>query len=206
MDPISQDNVIRTYRFYAPIYDWVFGGILEPGRRALTESVRRLQPVSLLEVGVGTGLTLGKYPATTRIVGIDLSPEMLKVARTRAGKLNGYDIRLEAMNAEAMTFPDGAFDCVVLPYVLSVTPNPEKLVAEARRVCRKDGTILIVNHFRGSRFWWLLERLVRSLARHIGFRSDFSFDEQVRDRGLEIVSVRTVNFMGLSRLIEIRNA
>lgn len=205
MDSISPDNVIRTYRFYAPVYDWVFGAVLEPGRRALAESVRRLAPASLLEVGVGTGLMLGQYPAATRIVGIDLSQDMLSVARARAAKLGG-DIRLEAMDAEALAFPDGAFDCVVLPYVLSVTPNPAKLIAEARRVCRSRGTILILNHFKGSRFWWLLERLVRSLASRIGFRSDFDFDEQVRSHGMEIVSARTVNFMGLSKLVEIRNA
>lgn len=205
MDAISPDNVIRTYRFYAPVYDWIFGAILEPGRRALAESVRRLSPASLLEVGVGTGLMLGQYPATTRIVGIDLSQEMLGVARGRAAKLGG-DISLEAMDAEAMTFPDGAFDCVVLPYVLSVTPHPEKLIAEARRVCRRDGTIFILNHFKGSRFWWLLERIVRSFASRIGFRSDFGFEEQIRNQGLEIVSVRPVNFMGLSKLVEIRNA
>ena len=206
MDAISPDNVIRTYRFYAPFYDCIFGAVLEPGRRALAQCVERLQPASLLEVGVGTGLTLGRYPAATRIVGIDLSQDMLAVARARATRLAGFNISLEAMNAEALTFPDGAFDCVVLPYVLSVTPHPEQLLAEARRVCRKDGTILIVNHFKGSRFWWLLEHIVRLLARHIGFRSDFSFDQQVLDRGLDIVSVRTVNFMGLSKLIEIRNA
>lgn len=205
MDAISPDNVIRTYRFYAPVYDWIFGAILEPGRRALAESVRRLSPASLLEVGVGTGLMLGQYPATTRIVGIDLSEEMLKVARARAAKLDG-DIRLETMNAEALGFADGEFDCVVLPYVLSVTPHPEKLIAEAGRVCRKGGTILVLNHFKGSRFWWLLERIVRSFASRIGFRSDFGFEDQIRSRGLEIVSVRTVNFMGLSKLVEIRNA
>lgn len=205
MDTISPDNVIRTYRFYAPFYDWLFGAILEPGRRALAESVRRLAPATLLEVGVGTGLMLGQYPAATRIVGIDLSQDMLNVARARAAKLAG-NISLETMNAEALTFPDGAFDCVVLPYVLSVTPHPDKLLAEARRVCRRDGTILILNHFKGSRFWWLLERIVRSLASRIGFRSDFGFEEQIRNHGLEIVSVRPVNFMGLSKLVEIRNA
>jgi phosphatidylethanolamine/phosphatidyl-N-methylethanolamine N-methyltransferase len=73
-------------------------------------------------------------------------------------------------------------------------------------VCRRDGTILILNHFKGSRFWWLLERIVRSLASRIGFRSDFGFEEQIRNHGLEIVSVRPVNFMGLSKLVEIRNA
>ena len=109
------------------------------------------------------------------------------------------------MNAEAMDFPDGSFDCVAVPYVLSVTPHPERLVAEIRRVCRKGGTILILNHFSGSKFWWFLERAVRSLANRIGFRSDFCFDEQIMKYDWEVLSVRKVNFFGLSRLVTIRN-
>lgn len=205
MNPISVDNVVTTYRFYAPLYDRLFGAAFEPGRRALTQAVRSLRPPSVLEVGVGTGLTLGQYPSTSRIVGIDISTHMLDIARERAQKLPHHDIKLAAMNAEAMDFPDGSFDCVAMPYVLSVTPNPEKLVAEIRRVCRKGGTILILNHFSGSRFWWFLERAVRSLADKIGFRSDFCFDEQILRYDWEIESVKKVNVFGLSKLVVIRN-
>lgn len=205
MKPISLANVIRTYRFYAPLYDRLFGAVLEPGRRALTEAVCELDPKSVLEVGVGTGLTLYRYPPSSRIVGVDISTEMLKIARNRADKLAGCDIKLAAMDAETMGFPDGSFDCVAIPYVLSVTPNPERLVIEIRRVCRKKGTIVVLNHFSGSRFWWFLERAVRSLASKIGFRSDFSFEEQILKHNWEIQSVKNVNLFGLSKLIVIRN-
>lgn len=205
MNPISVDNVVDTYRFYAPLYDRLFGAVLEPGRRALTEAVCKMQPTSILEVGVGTGLTLERYPAGASVVGIDISHEMLEIARERAERLAGRSIHLASMNAEAMDFPDGSFDCVAIPYVLSVTPNPERLVAEIRRVCRKGGAILILNHFSGSRFWWFLERAVRSLANKIGFRSDFCFDEQILKYDWEILSVKKVNFLGLSRLVVIRN-
>ena len=73
MKPVSLDNVIRTYSFYAPLYDRLFGAVLEPGRRALLEAVRTLNPPSVLEVGVGTGLTLGRYPPTSALIGIDVS-------------------------------------------------------------------------------------------------------------------------------------
>jgi len=205
MNPISVDNVVDTYRFYAPLYDRLFGAVLEPGRRALTDAVCQIQPASILEVGVGTGLTLERYPHGASVMGIDISNEMLNIARERARKLSGRNIHLAAMNAEAMDFPDGCFDCVAIPYVLSVTPNPERLVAEIRRVCRKDGTILILNHFSGSRFWWFLERAVRSLANRIGFRADFCYDEQILKYDWEIQSVKKVNFFGLSRLVTIRN-
>jgi phosphatidylethanolamine/phosphatidyl-N-methylethanolamine N-methyltransferase len=202
----SKDNVIRTYRFYAPFYDWLFGATLEPGRRALMKRISALQPSTVLEIGVGTGLTLHRYPATAAVTGIDISEEMLDIARRRAKKLARLETRLFSMDAEKIDFPDGSFDCVVVPYVLSVTPNPEKLVKEIRRVCSAGGRILILNHFSGSRFWWILERAVRSLANKIGFRSDFSYQEHILKYDWTVKSITEVNFLGLSKLVEIQNA
>lgn len=205
MSQISADNVVNTYRFYAPLYDRLFGSVFEPGRQAMADAIVALNPDSILEVGVGTGLTLWRYPATSSVVGIDISHDMLDIARERANQLRGRDIYLTAMNAESMDFPDGSFDCVAMPYVLSVTPHPEKLVAEVRRVCKKGGTILILNHFSGSRFWWFMEKAVRSMADRIGFRSDFRFDEQIMKYDWEVISANKVNFLGLSTLVTIRN-
>jgi phosphatidylethanolamine/phosphatidyl-N-methylethanolamine N-methyltransferase len=205
MKPISIENVVRTYKFYAPLYDRLFGAVLQPGRTAMARKVALLNPASLLEVGVGTGLALERYPHTTAIVGIDISEEMLEVARARARTLGGRAIDLKQMDAENMSFADGSFDCVTLPYVLSVTPDPERLVSEVRRVCRKGGTILIVNHFSGSRFWWLLELAVRSLADRIGFRSSFTYEAQVLKYDWHVQSVEDVNLLRLSRLVVIRN-
>jgi phosphatidylethanolamine/phosphatidyl-N-methylethanolamine N-methyltransferase len=202
---VSRQGVIRAYRRYAPFYDWLFGAVLAPGRRALTAAVHEVSPASVLEVGVGTGLTLHAYPAHSRVVGIDLCEDMLALARRRAGSLAPRRIELEAMDAESMRFADGAFDCVTVPYVLSVTPNPDRLVAEIRRVCRKGGTIVIVNHFSGSRFWRLLEAAVKTVAEKIGFRSEFAFDRHILGHDWEVVSVRQVNLLGLSRLVVIRN-
>jgi phosphatidylethanolamine/phosphatidyl-N-methylethanolamine N-methyltransferase len=205
MKSISQSHVIRAYRNYAPVYDVLYGYVLDRGRLAMTQAVAALRPGALLEVGVGTGLTLARYPAESKVVGIDLSEEMLEVARVRRKRLNGRDVHLEVMDAEALSFEDASFDVVTIPYVLSVTPNPEKLVAEARRVCRKGGTIFILNHFSGSRFWWPLERAVRPVADRIGFRSDFSYGDHILRYDWDIQSVRPVNLFGLSRLIEVRN-
>jgi phosphatidylethanolamine/phosphatidyl-N-methylethanolamine N-methyltransferase len=204
-DPGSVAQVVRAYRFYAPFYDRLFGAVLEPGRRALTDAVCALGPARILEIGVGTGLTLDRYPASASVVGLDLSEEMLEIARRRAATMPHRHIELLRMNAESMDFPSGAFDCVTLPYVLSVTPDPGRLRAEIRRVCRKGGAIFVLNHFGGSRFWWLLEKVVQSAADRVGFRSDISFDEHVLRHDWEIRSVRDVNFAGLSKLVEIRN-
>lgn len=201
----SAQGVVRTYDRFSPLYDLLFGRVLEPGRQALMQAVRALQPASVLEVGVGTGLLLPGYPPEARVVGIDLSPEMLARAKARAAQMPGRDIALHLMNAEGMDFPDGHFECVAVPYVLSVTPQPARLVAEIRRVCRPDGTILLLNHFSGSPFWWLMERAVRSMADRVGFRSDFGFDEHVLAHDWQVQAVRPVNLFGLSKLVVLRN-
>jgi phosphatidylethanolamine/phosphatidyl-N-methylethanolamine N-methyltransferase len=207
VNSINPEDVAATYRRYAPIYDRLFGAVLEPGRKALATVVTEIAPKSLLEIGVGTGLMLPRYPSATSVVGIDLSEEMLEIARTRASEIKSGDqnITLINMNAESLAFPDNTFDCVTLPYVLSVTPNPEKLVAEIRRVCKKNGTILILNHFSGSGFWWLLERAVRKVADKVGFQSEFGFAEQVEKYDWKIQQVQSVNLFALSKLVTIRN-
>ncbi len=205
MNSISQEHVLRAYRRYAPHYDRLFGGILAPGRRALADAVAAMRPTTLLEVGVGTGLTLTGYPSSAAVVGIDISPEMLWRARERVQGLPDRNIQLALMDAEAMTFADDSFDCVTVPYVLSVTPHPQRLVDEIRRVCRGDGTIFILNHFSGSGFWWLLERLAHPLAGRVGFRSDFRLAHEVSRHEWKVEWMRDVNVLGLSKLVAIRN-
>lgn len=202
---IAVVDVADTYDRYARFYDRLFGAVLEPGRRAMGRAVRELNPDSILEVGVGTGLTLAKYPQRSRVVGIDLSAHMLEHARQRAGRLSGRDISLQVMDAEAMDFDDDSFDCVAIPYVLSVTPRPARLVAEARRVCRPGGSIVLVNHFSGNRTWWLLEAAARPLAARIGFRPDFDYEQHVLAHDWTVTSEMSVNLLGLSKLVVIRN-
>lgn len=201
----SPQVVVRTYDRFAPLYDALFGAVLEPGRRAMTCAARALAPATLLEVGVGTGLTLAGYPPTTHVSGIDLSPDMLARAHWRQDRLSDRHISLHLMDAERMQFADASFDCVTVPYVLSVTPTPARLVREIRRVCKPDGRILVVNHFSGSRFWWLMERAVRSLADRVGFNSEFSFEEHILGHDWAVESVQPVNLFGLSRLVVLRN-
>ncbi|MEP7247046.1 MAG: methyltransferase domain-containing protein [Gammaproteobacteria bacterium] len=201
----TEQGVERTYDRFAPLYDRVFGRVLGPGRKLLAQATSALQPSSVLEVGVGTGLTLAGYPASARVVGIDLSTDMLERAQRRAAELPERDIQLQAMNAERMEFPDNSFDCVTLPYVLSVTPNPVRLVQEIRRVCKPDGSIIVLNHFSGSAFWWLTERAVRSVADRIGFRSDFEYDRHILSHDWQVVSATPVNLFGLSKLVVLRN-
>lgn len=203
---MSRAQVERSYRRYAPVYDVLFGASLGPGRMAMTRLVTKLAPQHILEVGVGTGLALPHYPQQARITGIDVSADMLAAAQRKLKPEDAGRIVLRAMDAEAMDFADASFDCVTLPYVLSVTPHPERLVAEVRRVCRPGGHIVIVNHFSGEAPWRVLETLLRPLAGWLGFRTEFSFEQHVLRHDWQVLSVEPANLLALSRLILIRNS
>ena len=206
MTPITRQNVEHAYARYARFYDLLFGAVLEAGRRRLCEAVTQLAPATLLEVGVGTGLTLPRYPATAAVTGIDLSRDMLAVAQRRAAALPGRRIALHCMDAEQLAFADASFDCVTLPYVLSVTPDPARLAAELRRVCKPGGDIFVLNHFSGGNVAWApLERLASGLAARIGFRSDFPFDKHMHHAGWTLLSSRKVNLLGLTTLVHLKN-
>lgn len=168
------EAVKAAYRRYAGIYDAVFGPVLQPGRKAVLDALKLKPGDRVLEVGVGTGLSLPLYPRSVRITGIDVSGDMLEKARRRVArrKLENVDALLE-MDAENMTFADASFDKVVAMYVVSVVPRPAKLLEELHRVCRPDGEIFIVNHFQSenpivARF----ERALAGLSSQIGFHTD----------------------------------
>src|SRR5512138_2841854 len=121
----SRNAVIKTYARWAPVYDMVFGSVFEDARRMAVEASERVGG-RILEVGVGTGISLPYYSAVSRVVGIDISEPMLKVARERViDERLDYVEQLEVMDAESLEFPDASFDLVVAQYVVNTVPHPE---------------------------------------------------------------------------------
>ena len=137
--PAELDRVSlrKAYARWAPVYDLVFGAVFERGRRAAIASAERVGG-RILEVGVGTGISLPGYSSQNRIIGIDLSEEMLRKAQRRVADLCLTNIeKLEVMDAEHLSFPDSSFDVVVANHVISTVPNPR---GSARRVCANAQT------------------------------------------------------------------
>jgi phosphatidylethanolamine/phosphatidyl-N-methylethanolamine N-methyltransferase len=195
--------VKAAYRRYARIYDVIFGAVLQPGRRAVLEALNLKPRDRVLEVGVGTGISLPLYPPDVRITGVDVSLEMLEKARARVerAKLSNVEALLE-MDAEAMTFPDASFDKVVAMYVVSVVPRPEKLLEELHRVCRPDGDIFIVNHFQSENpIVGGLERALAGFSSQIGFNPDLDLRQLVP--AAQNGDVSRVNFFW--RMVRLRN-
>ncbi|EED34912.1 phosphatidylethanolamine N-methyltransferase [Luminiphilus syltensis NOR5-1B] len=167
--------------------------------------IEQISPKSLLEVGVGTGLALSLYPEKTTVVGIDISFDMLTRAKAQLRETSGEQVKLILADAENLPLPDNHFDCVTAPYVLSVTPDPSALMHEMRRVCKPNGKIIIVNHFKGAGIWSFAEQVVSPLSNYIGFQSNFSI-ENLDSKHWEIEKIQNVNLLSLSKLVLLNNA
>ncbi|MFT7228148.1 MAG: phosphatidylethanolamine/phosphatidyl-N-methylethanolamine N-methyltransferase [Methylophilaceae bacterium] len=204
MQEASLNAVKETYNHLAKIYNFIYGKTLQNGRDTLGKSLTFESNKKILEIGVGTGLTLNLYPINSEITGVDVSNEMLIRAKQRIQTLGLKNIKLITSDGEHTGLPNDYFDHVVLAYVYSVTPKPEAIIQEAFRVCKPNGHIWILNHFSGMGGWNFLEALIKPCSRFLGFRSIFPFGEFVTSKNWNIVSIKRVNAFGLSRLIKIK--
>src|SRR6202451_1343840 len=143
---LDQNTVTKAYTRWAPVYDLVFGAVFDRGRRAAIAAAERIGG-RILEVGVGTGLSLPEYGWTKRLIGVDFSAPMLRKALERVAehRLTNVD-GLAVMDAQHLGFQDGVFDVVVAQYVITVVPDPEATLDEFARVLRPGGEIILVNH------------------------------------------------------------
>ncbi len=171
------DAVTASYRRWAPIYDATFGKITRPGRLRATAHANALGG-RVLEVGVGTGLALRHYRPELEVTGIDFSNEMLERAHEKVDELGLSNVSdLRQMDARVLDFPDDRFDTVVAMYLISVVPEPEKVLAEMARVCKPDGEIVLVNHFaKDDGPLGRLESMLGPFADRMGWHADFRLD------------------------------
>jgi phosphatidylethanolamine/phosphatidyl-N-methylethanolamine N-methyltransferase len=169
-------GVARAYDRWAPIYDLVFGPVFRQGRSAAVQAADRIGG-RILEVGVGTGISLPSYANTSRLIGIDLSESMLDKARARVRQHRLDNVEaVEVGDAEALTYADASFDVVVAQYVVSAVPNPSRALDEFARVCRPGGEIIVTTRvsaaggLRGG-----IEKALMPVTSRLGFRTDFPF-------------------------------
>ena len=201
-DLLDSASVRHAYRRWAPVYDFTFGTVAELGRKNAVKIINRRRG-RVLEVGVGTGLSLPCYDKHLSITGIDLSPEMLDKARARVrrqdlGNIDG----LYEMDAGALAFPDESFDTVVAMYVMTVVPDAEKVMRELERVCATGGEVILVNHFsqeEGVRGF--VERRLAPLASSIGWHAVFTLDRVLVCEDLRLAERRMLWPFGLFTML-----
>lgn len=194
---LEHRKVVRVYGLLAKFYDEGFDWALGPGRRRAIEALALAPGARVLEVGVGTGLSFPLYPPGVHVSGVDVSDAMLERARLRLEALGRNDIDLRTMDAANLAYGDGTFDAVFAPYVISVVPDPRRVMDEIRRVCRPGGTVVIVNHF-GSRSTIVrrVEGALYPLTQWLGFRLDVPVEAVTGTEGLELIRSERVNLLG----------
>jgi phosphatidylethanolamine/phosphatidyl-N-methylethanolamine N-methyltransferase len=191
------ERVERIYSSYSGVYDLLFDALLHPGRRRAVDAMQLSPGDRVLEVGVGTGLSLPLYPAGSRVTAIDISRAMLRKAQARVDDPDAgcrADVVLRQMSAERLQFPDAAFDRVLLSYVISCVDRPDQVVSEVRRVCAPGGRALFLGHFAGTRgLWPRVERALTPLSRRLGFALDTPLDVITRSGLFRVERVERVN-------------
>ena len=201
--PIMDTAAVReAYKRWAPVYDFTFGQVAKAGRIHAVEIINRRRG-KVLEVGVGTGLSLPSYAPHLRITGIDLSPEMLDKARERVEERGLSNVEaLYEMDAGNLQFADDSFDTVVAMYVMTVVPDPERVMRELQRVCAPGGEVILVNHFsedEGVRGW--VERKMAPLADKLGWHPVFPVDKVMGCKGLRLSERRSLRPVGLFTML-----
>jgi len=199
-------TVTKAYARWAPVYDLVFGAVFERGRQAAVAAAERIGG-RILEVGVGTGISLPLYSSDCRLCGVDISEPMLRKAQERVAELNLGNVEgLWAMDAERLSFPDGSFDVVVAQYVITTVPNPEATLDEFARVLKPGGEIVLVSRIgaeAGVRR--SLEHWFQPAARKLGWRTEFSFARYARwaarTPGMHLIERRAMPPFGHFNLI-----
>lgn len=205
---MGTSSVQKVYDSYAGFYNFIFGRIFHPGRITCVELVNKdAKPnAKVLEVGVGTGLSLPLYRRDLKVSGIDISEKMLEKAKERivANHLeNNTDVH--AMDAADLKFDDETFDFVVGMYVVSVVPDIKKFLEEVSRVVKKNGDIILVNHFVSE------NAVVRSIEKFfsgahsvIGFKSDFSIEQILHFPHFELVNSSNTNLFGYWKILHLK--
>lgn len=199
------EAVTSSYRRWAPIYDRTFGRVTRMGRKRAVAEVNQGRG-RVLEVGVGTGLSLPDYATHLQVTGIDYSEDMLVRARERvaAQKLR-HVVELRQMDARHLDFPDGHFDWVVAMYLVSVVPDPEQVMAEIARVCKPGGQVIIVNHFaRDKGPLAAVERAFAPLASRLGWHPDFDRRRILNEPSLSVTEERGMWPAGLFTFLRLR--
>jgi phosphatidylethanolamine/phosphatidyl-N-methylethanolamine N-methyltransferase len=203
---LDTQTITKAYARWAPVYDLVFGAVFERGRHAAIAAAERVGG-RILEVGVGTGISLPHYSQASRLCGVDISEPMLRKAQERVAEFGLSNIEgLWVMDAEHLSFPDASFDVIVAQYVITTVPNPEATLDEFARVLRPGGEIVLVSRVGAEAgLRRSLERWFQPAARKLGWRTEFSFERYVRwasrTAGMSLVERRAMPPFGHFSLI-----
>jgi phosphatidylethanolamine/phosphatidyl-N-methylethanolamine N-methyltransferase len=189
-------TVPRDYSFIAPIYDQIFDKVLSEGHKKIGSLLRskKSPQLKVLEVGVGSGLTLDYLPNRIEYCGIDINNKMLSLAHSRADRYPRKKISLALMDAHKLTYKNNSFDIVMAASVISAVEDPSRVMKEMIRVTKKGGEIAVIANVREDSYKSkIIKRFDPLTKKLLGFRTDLdnylfqSFTE------IELIETQQVN-------------
>jgi phosphatidylethanolamine/phosphatidyl-N-methylethanolamine N-methyltransferase len=198
---MDAESLDRAYSFYSNFYDVIWHKLFHESREEAVALLNLQGGERVLDVGVGTGLSLSFYPKNCTVVGIDLCDAMLKKGRQRLAHSGDSHIELLEMDAMNMAFHDNSFDAIFAAYTISAVPDPSTVLDEMIRVCKTGGKLAFVNHFQnGNPFIAMLEKLITPLTKKTGFRADLHLETLFAGKPIVIekrISVKPLNYWDL---------
>ncbi|MFE1601902.1 class I SAM-dependent methyltransferase [Methylobacterium sp. ID0610] len=200
----------KAYARWAPVYDVVYDKLTEPAARDAV-TVAMANGPRILEAGVGTGLSLGYYPASCELYGVDLSQDMLKRAAQKVRRRGLAHVKgLQVMDVCRLGYADATFDAVVAQFLITLVPDPEGALDEFLRVLRPGGEIVLANHFgQADGAMARVEEIVAPLCSKIGWSSDFKaarIEAWAARRGVAVMGLRPTFPGGFFKIMRLRKA
>lgn len=186
---MHSEDIKRIYSNYSNFYDLIFKQFFLPRQKYVINQMGIRPDDKILDVGVGTGLSLPIYPKFCKVTGIDLSEKMLNKAHKKVRKYDLRNITLKQMDAMELQFEDNTFDQVIASFVISVVPDPIRVISEMKRVCKNNCNLILINHFQSNnKFMAKIEDLVNPICRKIGWRTDIDLDNLIVESNLQVNS------------------
>jgi phosphatidylethanolamine/phosphatidyl-N-methylethanolamine N-methyltransferase len=202
----TQPHESAIYYEFSNVYDLVFGRVFYPRIARVIRSLDIPAGARVLELGVGTGLSLDAYPHHCSVTGVDLAPDMLERAQDRVNRNGWRHITLQQGDALNLAVEDCSFDYVMAFHVISVVPDPHRMLAEVRRVCRPGGTIAIINHFRSThRAVARLQRTIDPITRRLGWTTTLRLRDVLDRRVLHVEQQWKTSRRSLFTIVVARN-
>ena len=203
---METSSIKKIYGSYSRIYDFIFKRWFYPRQQHVIRSLSLQEGQRVLDLGVGTGLSLPLYPRQVQVAGVDLSDGMLREAHRKVRQEQLDHVTLLEMDAGQLAFADDAFDVVIAAFVISVVPDPIQVIAEIKRVSKPDGKIVIINHFQSqNKLIAQVEKWLSPLCKKVGWRSDLALEYLVRCAGLNVQQKYSLNKIDLWKVVYVSN-
>jgi len=206
MPSMREVTTRKIYNIQSKFYDAIAARLVHRRQSSAIARMGIKPGDTVLDIGVGTGVSLSVYPKDCRVVGVDLSEGMLGKAHKRVERLGLKDRSLVLADAMFMPFADQSFDFVMISLVVTVVSDPVRLMENIKRVTKPDARIVIINHFQsGFRLMAWLEKVFNPFFVKVGWRSDLNLHELLSQANLEVDFRYKVKNIDLWDIVFLRN-